>query len=160
MDKVTLLNLHKFELHKNYQPYVVYIHMYVCMIMISLYDYTAINLINKLLQVDRKKRYRVTKALHDPWLQVRGRPIDHCITLVLPLQDKVRWEDIRNLENRIGYRYLTHESEDHYWTSMGAKVCINNLWLSDYCDNVPWLFLHATFTNGLVSLLCIWILYK
>ncbi|XP_065920713.1 serine/threonine-protein kinase D3-like [Dysidea avara] len=65
----------------------------------------AINLINKLLQVDRKKRYRVTKALHDPWLQ-----------------DKVRWEDIRNLENRVGYRYLTHESEDHYWVSLGAKV--------------------------------------
>jgi len=34
----------------------------------------------------------------------------------------VRWEDIRNLENRVGYRYLTHESEDHYWVSLGAKV--------------------------------------
>jgi len=42
----------------------------------------AINLINKLLQVDRKKRYRVTKALHDPWLQVSYSVTKSIVTLV------------------------------------------------------------------------------
>lgn len=31
------------------------------------------------------------------------------------------WEDLCQLEGRLGMRYLTHESEDNFWTKHGAK---------------------------------------
>ena len=31
------------------------------------------------------------------------------------------WEDLSELEGRLGMRYLTHESEDAFWTRQGAK---------------------------------------
>ncbi len=31
------------------------------------------------------------------------------------------WEDLCQLEGHLGMRYLTHETEDHFWTSHGAK---------------------------------------
>ena len=37
------------------------------------------------------------------------------------LQDKTLWEDLCKLEGSLGMRYLTHESEDNFWTSHGAK---------------------------------------
>lgn len=31
------------------------------------------------------------------------------------------WEDLCQLEGSLGMRYLTHETEDNFWTSHGAK---------------------------------------
>lgn len=36
-------------------------------------------------------------------------------------QDKQIWEDLGDLEGRIGTRYLTHETEDAFWKSRGAR---------------------------------------
>jgi len=37
------------------------------------------------------------------------------------VQDITLWEDLCKLEGSLGMRYLTHESEDNFWTSHGAK---------------------------------------
>ncbi|XP_008313048.2 serine/threonine-protein kinase D1 [Cynoglossus semilaevis] len=58
----------------------------------------AIDLINNLLQVKMRKRYSVDKTLSHPWLQ-----------------DYQMWLDLRNLETRMGERYITHESDDLRW---------------------------------------------
>ncbi|KAG8537936.1 hypothetical protein GDO81_023535, partial [Engystomops pustulosus] len=58
----------------------------------------AIDLINNLLQVKMRKRYSVDKTLNHPWLQ-----------------DYQTWLDLRELECKIGERYITHESDDHRW---------------------------------------------
>ncbi|XP_072152360.1 serine/threonine-protein kinase D3 [Bemisia tabaci] len=58
----------------------------------------AIDLINNLLQVKQRKRYTVDKTLSHIWLQ-----------------DYQTWHDLRELENTIGVRYLTHESDDARW---------------------------------------------
>lgn len=58
----------------------------------------AIDLINNLLQVKQRKRYTVDKSLQHIWLQ-----------------DYQTWCDLRLLENQIGVRYLTHESDDARW---------------------------------------------
>ncbi|XP_015182209.1 PREDICTED: serine/threonine-protein kinase D3 isoform X2 [Polistes dominula] len=62
----------------------------------------AIDLINNLLQVKQRKRYTVDKSLQHVWLQ-----------------DYQTWCDLRELENKVGYRYLTHESDDARWTAYG-----------------------------------------
>ena len=43
-----------------------------------------------------------------------------CISL-LP-KDVQLWEDLCQLEGKMGQRYLTHESEDAFWTRQGAKT--------------------------------------
>ncbi|XP_019889492.1 serine/threonine-protein kinase D3 isoform X2 [Ooceraea biroi] len=58
----------------------------------------AIDLINNLLQVKQRKRYTVDKSLQHVWLQ-----------------DYQTWCDLRKLEQKVGYRYLTHESDDARW---------------------------------------------
>ncbi|XP_015671624.2 serine/threonine-protein kinase D1 [Protobothrops mucrosquamatus] len=58
----------------------------------------AIDLINNLLQVKMRKRYSVDKTLSHPWLQ-----------------DFQTWLDLRELEFKIGERYITHESDDSRW---------------------------------------------
>ncbi|KAM3853370.1 serine/threonine-protein kinase D1 isoform 2-T2 [Vipera latastei] len=58
----------------------------------------AIDLINNLLQVKMRKRYSVDKTLSHPWLQ-----------------DYQTWLDLRELECKIGERYITHESDDSRW---------------------------------------------
>ncbi|KAF7272052.1 hypothetical protein GWI33_015138 [Rhynchophorus ferrugineus] len=58
----------------------------------------AIDLINNLLQVKQRKRYTVDKSLQHIWLQ-----------------DYQTWCDLRALENQIGVRYITHESDDARW---------------------------------------------
>ncbi|XP_036592828.1 serine/threonine-protein kinase D1 isoform X3 [Trichosurus vulpecula] len=58
----------------------------------------AIDLINNLLQVKMRKRYSVDKTLSHPWLQ-----------------DYQTWLDLRELECKIGERYITHESDDLRW---------------------------------------------
>ncbi|XP_053330820.1 serine/threonine-protein kinase D1 [Spea bombifrons] len=58
----------------------------------------AIDLINNLLQVKMRKRYSVDKTLYHPWLQ-----------------DYRTWLDLRELELKIGERYITHESDDPRW---------------------------------------------
>ncbi|XP_065176752.1 serine/threonine-protein kinase D1-like [Sycon ciliatum] len=58
----------------------------------------AINLINCLLTVEARKRYSAAKALNHPWLS-----------------KKELHDDLRFLENHLGMRYMTHESEDEYW---------------------------------------------
>ncbi|XP_047362539.1 serine/threonine-protein kinase D3 [Vespa velutina] len=62
----------------------------------------AIDLINNLLQVKQRKRYTVDKSLQHVWLQ-----------------DYQTWCDLRELETKVGYRYLTHESDDARWTAYG-----------------------------------------
>ncbi|KAI4494096.1 hypothetical protein M0802_009250 [Mischocyttarus mexicanus] len=62
----------------------------------------AIDLINNLLQVKQRKRYTVDKSLQHVWLQ-----------------DYQTWCDLRELENKVGYRYLTHESDDARWMAYG-----------------------------------------
>ncbi|KAL4659633.1 serine/threonine-protein kinase D2-like [Arapaima gigas] len=58
----------------------------------------AIDLINNLLQVKMRKRYSVDKSLSHSWLQ-----------------DYQTWLDLRELECKLGERYVTHESDDNRW---------------------------------------------
>ncbi|KFM62363.1 Serine/threonine-protein kinase D1, partial [Stegodyphus mimosarum] len=58
----------------------------------------AIDLINNLLQVKTRKRFTVDKSLSHAWLQ-----------------DYQTWCDLRELEAQVGWRYLTHESDDARW---------------------------------------------
>ncbi|KAL1769254.1 serine serine/threonine-protein kinase D2 [Sigmodon hispidus] len=58
----------------------------------------AIDLINNLLQVKMRKRYSVDKSLSHPWLQ-----------------EYQTWLDLRELEEKMGERYITHESDDARW---------------------------------------------
>ncbi|XP_022913923.1 serine/threonine-protein kinase D1 isoform X2 [Onthophagus taurus] len=64
----------------------------------------AIELINKLLQVKQNKRLSVDKSLQHIWLQ-----------------DYQTWCDLRALETQIGFRYLTHESDDVRWETYKAN---------------------------------------
>ncbi|XP_069119038.1 serine/threonine-protein kinase D1-like [Argopecten irradians] len=58
----------------------------------------AIDLITNLLQVKMRKRFSVEKSLVHLWLQ-----------------DYQTWCDLRKLEEMVGQRYLTHESDDDRW---------------------------------------------
>uniref|UniRef100_A0A4W6EQT3 protein kinase C n=1 Tax=Lates calcarifer TaxID=8187 RepID=A0A4W6EQT3_LATCA len=58
----------------------------------------AIDLINNLLQVKMRKRYSVDKSLSHAYLQ-----------------DYQTWLDLRELESKLGERYITHESDDSRW---------------------------------------------
>ncbi|XP_061828801.2 serine/threonine-protein kinase D2 isoform X1 [Nerophis lumbriciformis] len=58
----------------------------------------AIDLINNLLQVKMRKRYSVDKSLSHAYLQ-----------------DYQTWLDLRELETKLGERYITHESDDSHW---------------------------------------------
>ncbi|KAB7493727.1 Serine/threonine-protein kinase D1 [Armadillidium nasatum] len=60
----------------------------------------AIDLIGNLLQVKQRKRYTVDKSLFHNWLQ-----------------DYQLWNDLRELEKKVGARYLTHESDDDRWNA-------------------------------------------
>ncbi|XP_031429821.1 serine/threonine-protein kinase D2 [Clupea harengus] len=60
----------------------------------------AIDLINNLLQVKMRKRYSVDKSLSHSYLQ-----------------DYQAWLDLRELETKLGGRYITHESDDSRWQS-------------------------------------------
>lgn len=70
-------------------------------------SFTAIDLINNLLQVKQRKRFTVDKSLLHCWLQ-----------------DLQTWNDLRILETQVGLRYLTHESDDARWgnSSMGSGI--------------------------------------
>ncbi|KAF4085849.1 hypothetical protein AMELA_G00099760 [Ameiurus melas] len=58
----------------------------------------ATDLINNLLQVKLRKRYSVDKSLSHVYLQ-----------------DYQTWLDLRELETKLGERYITHESDDARW---------------------------------------------
>ncbi|KAK3560856.1 hypothetical protein QTP86_022602 [Hemibagrus guttatus] len=58
----------------------------------------ATDLINNLLQVKLRKRYSVDKSLSHAYLQ-----------------DYQTWLDLRELESKLGERYITHESDDARW---------------------------------------------
>lgn len=59
---------------------------------------TGIDFINSLLQVDPRRRLTPPKALIHPWL---------C--------NKTVWKDLRELEARVGERYITHPADDPFW---------------------------------------------
>uniref|UniRef100_H2ZEW3 Uncharacterized protein n=1 Tax=Ciona savignyi TaxID=51511 RepID=H2ZEW3_CIOSA len=58
-------------------------------------SHDSVDLIGSLLQVKKRKRPSVDKALSHIWLQ-----------------DYQCWQDLRQLEQVVGKRYLTHESDD------------------------------------------------
>lgn len=60
----------------------------------------AIDLITNLLQVKQRKRLTVDKSLAHIWLQ-----------------DYQCWCDLRELEKKVGVRYITHESDDARWAA-------------------------------------------
>ncbi|KAI4901141.1 hypothetical protein NFI96_030382, partial [Prochilodus magdalenae] len=64
----------------------------------SLISLEAVSLINNLLQVVVRRRYSVGKAMGHPWLQ-----------------NFQLWCDLRQFEQRLGRRYITHESDDERW---------------------------------------------
>ncbi|XP_058531110.1 serine/threonine-protein kinase D2 isoform X2 [Ochotona princeps] len=64
----------------------------------------AIDLINNLLQVKMRKRYSVDKSLSHSWLQ-----------------EYQTWLDLRELETKMGERYITHESDDARWEQFMAE---------------------------------------
>ncbi|KAF1497030.1 Serine/threonine-protein kinase D1, partial [Eudyptula minor novaehollandiae] len=64
----------------------------------------TIDLINNLLQVKMRKRYSVDKTLSHPWLQ-----------------DYQTWLDLRELECKMGERYITHESDDSRWEQYSGE---------------------------------------
>lgn len=59
---------------------------------------TAVDLIGNLLQVKKGKRYSVDKCLIHPWLDTYET-----------------WSDLRDLESKVGHRWLTHESDEQRW---------------------------------------------
>ncbi|KAK2862969.1 hypothetical protein Q5P01_002502 [Channa striata] len=58
----------------------------------------AVSLINNLLQVSVRRRFSVGKTLGHPWLQ-----------------DFQLWCDLREFEQRMGCRYLTHKADEERW---------------------------------------------
>ncbi|KAG5837401.1 hypothetical protein ANANG_G00238870 [Anguilla anguilla] len=64
----------------------------------------AIDLINNLLQVKMRKRYSVDKSLSHTYLQ-----------------DYQAWLDLRELENKLRERYITHESDDNRWQQFAQE---------------------------------------
>ncbi|XP_043976593.1 serine/threonine-protein kinase D2 isoform X2 [Gambusia affinis] len=64
----------------------------------------ATDLINNLLQVKMRKRYSVDKSLSHSYLQ-----------------DYQTWLDLRELETKLGERYITHESDDSRWQTYAMK---------------------------------------
>ncbi|XP_026506252.1 serine/threonine-protein kinase D3-like [Terrapene carolina triunguis] len=64
----------------------------------------AVSLIHQLLQVKLRKRLSVNKALNHPWLQ-----------------DFQTWLALRELETRVGQRYLTHPSDDTRWQRLARE---------------------------------------
>ncbi|XP_070685723.1 serine/threonine-protein kinase D2 isoform X1 [Pempheris klunzingeri] len=64
----------------------------------------AIDLINNLLQVKMRKRYSVDKSLSHVYLQ-----------------DYQTWLDLRELETKLGGRYITHESDDTRWQTFARE---------------------------------------
>ena len=64
----------------------------------------AIELIKALLQVQRRKRLSVDKAMSQIWLQ-----------------DYQLWCDLRTTEKKYGQRYLTHESDDDRWEAYAKR---------------------------------------
>jgi len=64
----------------------------------------AVDLINNLLQVKMRKRFSVEKSLLHPWLQ-----------------DYETWSDLRDIEGRLGKRWLTHESDDARWQTESVR---------------------------------------
>jgi protein kinase D len=58
----------------------------------------AIDLIGNLLQVKSRKRYSVDKSLIHPWLD-----------------GFEAYTDLRDIEAKLGKRWLTHESDDTRW---------------------------------------------
>lgn len=77
---------------KRHILYLIFVLIYLNIYCIY---YTAIDLINNLLQVKQRKRYTVDKSLLHPWLQ-----------------DRQTWNDLRLLEEHVGARYLTLEIGD------------------------------------------------
>lgn len=64
----------------------------------------ATDLINNLLQVKMRKRYSVDKSLSHVYLQ-----------------DYQTWLDLRELELKLGERYITHESDDARWQQFAQE---------------------------------------
>ncbi|XP_049432515.1 serine/threonine-protein kinase D2 isoform X2 [Epinephelus fuscoguttatus] len=64
----------------------------------------ATDLINNLLQVKMRKRYSVDKSLSHVYLQ-----------------DYQTWLDLRELETKLGGRYITHESDDSRWQAFARE---------------------------------------
>ncbi|KTF80736.1 hypothetical protein cypCar_00032351 [Cyprinus carpio] len=64
----------------------------------------AVNLINNLLQVVVRRRFSVGKAMGHPWFQ-----------------NMQMWCDLREFEQRMGYRYLTHEADDERWRAYALE---------------------------------------
>ncbi|XP_039402957.1 serine/threonine-protein kinase D3-like isoform X3 [Mauremys reevesii] len=64
----------------------------------------AVSLIHQLLQVKLRKRLSVNKALNHPWLQ-----------------DFQTWLALRELETRVGQRYLTHPTDDARWQRLARE---------------------------------------
>ncbi|XP_039996460.1 serine/threonine-protein kinase D3-like isoform X4 [Xiphias gladius] len=58
----------------------------------------AVSLITNLLQVSVRRRFSVGKALGHPWLQ-----------------EFQLWRDLREHEQRMGCRYLTHQGDEERW---------------------------------------------
>uniref|UniRef100_A0A8C1X2X3 protein kinase C n=1 Tax=Cyprinus carpio TaxID=7962 RepID=A0A8C1X2X3_CYPCA len=70
----------------------------------SLISLEAVNLINNLLQVVVRRRFSVGKAMGHPWFQ-----------------NMQMWCDLREFEQRMGYRYLTHEADDERWRAYALE---------------------------------------
>ncbi|KAI6657597.1 Serine/threonine-protein kinase D1 [Oopsacas minuta] len=64
-------------------------------------DIEARHVINKFLRINKRERLTANKALLQPWLQ-----------------DRDMWERLREIERQVGERYLTHPTDDKYWSSL------------------------------------------
>ncbi|XP_022619796.1 serine/threonine-protein kinase D3-like [Seriola dumerili] len=68
----------------------------------------AVSLINNLLQVSVRRRFSVGKALGHTWLQ-----------------DFQLWCDLREFEQRMGCRYLTHKGDEERWIRYAQERGLN-----------------------------------
>ncbi|XP_052003223.1 protein kinase D4 isoform X2 [Xyrauchen texanus] len=74
----------------------------------SLISLEAVNLIKNLLQVVVRRRFSVGKAMGHPWFQ-----------------NFQLWCDLREFEQRMGMRYLTHEADDKHWRSHAQEKSLS-----------------------------------
>ncbi|XP_029931777.1 protein kinase D4 [Myripristis murdjan] len=75
----------------------------------------AVSLISNLLQVSVRRRFSVGKALGHRWLQ-----------------DFQLWCDLREFEQRMSWRYLTHQGDEERWRRYAQEKCL------DFPSHLSW----------------------
>uniref|UniRef100_A0A8C1X321 Protein kinase D4 n=1 Tax=Cyprinus carpio TaxID=7962 RepID=A0A8C1X321_CYPCA len=90
--------------NRSLDVWAVVLDGYLRFFLLTCFSLSAVNLINNLLQVVVRRRFSVGKAMGHPWFQ-----------------NFQMWCDLREFEQRMGYRYLTHEADDERWRAYALE---------------------------------------